>query len=208
MKQLLDKITKFIAATPDGWCSEHKAQTLVALVTALRPSLCVEIGVWSGRSLIPVAMALKQNKRGKIIGIDPWNATVSGEGMDEVNYKWWTSVDHERIYREFVQRMKDWGVDEQCQILRSRSDDVNLIGHPPIGVLHCDGNHSEQAERDVSRFAPLVQMGGFIVLDDLYWSSKAVSAAAQRVLDMGFVEIYQYVNQPTGDNWAYYQKVR
>lgn len=153
-------------------------------------------------------MALSRNNYGKIVGIDPWDARVSGEGMDEVNFKWWTSVDHERIYREFMQRIKDWGIDDRCRILRSKSDDVDLMGHPQIGILHCDGNHSEQAERDVARFAPLVQMGGFAVLDDLYWSSKAVSAAALKLQSLGFVEIYQYVNQPTGDNWAYYQKVR
>lgn len=208
MKQLLETISRFIVSTPDGWCSEHKSFTLATLATALRPSLCVEIGVWSGRSLIPVAMALSRNNYGKIVGIDPWDAKVSGEGMEGVNFKWWTTVDHERIYREFMQRLKDWGVEEQCQILRSRSDDVNLIGHPPIGILHCDGNHSAQAERDVSRFAPLVQMGGFVVLDDLNWEGGAVSQSAVKLSSMGFNEIYKCVNTTTGDNWAYYQKVR
>jgi len=42
-----------------GWCSPEKAQHLVDLVLETKPQVCVDIGTFGGRSLFPVASALK-----------------------------------------------------------------------------------------------------------------------------------------------------
>ena len=44
----------------NGWCSVNKAQHLAAMVCALQPVTAVEIGVFGGKSLIPMAMAMKR----------------------------------------------------------------------------------------------------------------------------------------------------
>ena len=41
------------------------------MVLALRPAVVVEIGVWRGSSLLPMALALKELGRGQIVGVDP-----------------------------------------------------------------------------------------------------------------------------------------
>ena len=45
--------------TMHGWATAEKCCTLASLVLANKPALAVEIGVWGGRSLLPVAMAMK-----------------------------------------------------------------------------------------------------------------------------------------------------
>ena len=52
------------------WCPLDKAKTLAAMVLALRPAVVVEIGVWRGSSLLPMALALKELGRGQIVGVD------------------------------------------------------------------------------------------------------------------------------------------
>ena len=64
----------------EGWCSEQKASILVELVLKTRPEKIVEIGVFGGKSLVPMACALKENGSGKIYGIDPWSSAESVVG--------------------------------------------------------------------------------------------------------------------------------
>lgn len=74
------------------------------------------------------------------------------------------------------------------EIWRSRSDDAT----PPEGIdlLHIDGNHTEQALRDVDRYASNVIIGGMLVLDDLDWEGGGVQKAKARAMELGFFELY------------------
>src|SRR5271170_6961170 len=65
--------------TLDGWATSEKGCTLAALVLANKPKLVVEIGVFAGRSLLPMALALKANGSGKVIGIDPYDSQESAK---------------------------------------------------------------------------------------------------------------------------------
>ena len=57
----------------EGWCSEDKAGILIDLIVKYKPQVIVEVGVWGGKSLVPMANALRANGSGKIYGIDPWD---------------------------------------------------------------------------------------------------------------------------------------
>src|ERR1700690_4133454 len=41
--------------TMDGWATLEKVCTFASLALAIKPNLCLEVGVFAGRSLIPVA---------------------------------------------------------------------------------------------------------------------------------------------------------
>lgn len=207
---LFAEIEFALARIKHGWCSHRKAQTLAATVLALRPSMVVEIGVYAGRSFLPMAMALKQIGAGRAVGIDPYDAMVSSAGENDANSAWWGSLDHEEIFRQMV-AAKDWlQLGPWVEIIREPSDDVS----PPdaIGVLHIDGGHTDVAVRDALRFAPQVEVGGFCVLDDILWDSGAPSASAEILRDFGFVERYTVIGPEPGtrfsDNWGVYQRVR
>lgn len=196
---VLNRIDALLPTLKHGWCSMEKAGHLAATIFALRPSVVVEIGVWGGRSLLPMAMALKATGQGQMIGIDPWEPAESVKGQEGEHLAWWRSVDHELVHGYFMEHLRSLKLDNVL-IHRLRSDDVE----PPesIGVLHIDGNHGEQMIRDVYRFASRVQPGGFCFCDDLGWEGGAGAVAVDSLAGMGFVRRYDC------DTGAMFQRVR
>jgi hypothetical protein len=174
-----------------GWCELEKALDLVATVIALRPNVVVEIGVFGGRSLIPMALACKAIGKGRVIGIDPWSQQASAEGYTGENADWWKKLDHESVYQGFLGTLNRLNLQSIVEIKRSKSDDVA----PPdvIDLLHVDGQHTEQALRDVNRFATNVRIGGFCFTDDDDWvdGGGGPQQAVKRLMELGFVPLYK-----------------
>jgi predicted O-methyltransferase YrrM len=159
----------------EGWCSQFKASILIDTVLQLEARKIVEIGVWGGKSLVPMAFALRKLGGGKIYGIDPWDNVESAEGMDGVNKEWWSAVDHEAIYQGLVGKIAKFNLEDYIELLRCTSKEAPVI--TDIDILHIDGNHSEEASfHDVTKFVPLVRSGGLIIFDDTTWgtTSRAV----------------------------------
>jgi predicted O-methyltransferase YrrM len=154
----------------EGWCTEHKASLLIDLILMVKPQIVVEIGVWGGKSLIPMAYALKENGCGKIHGIDPWSSSKSAEGMEGVNKEWWGTVDHEPIMKGLVQKIQQFGLNNQIELIRKCSEDASPIFD--IDLLHVDGNHSEKTSLyDVQKWVPLMRKGGVVIFDDITWGT-------------------------------------
>jgi len=183
-------LTQLISAnvpTMDGWCSVEKALALANAIIGLPRELSavtVEIGVFGGRSLIPMALAHADMQHGIVWGIDPWQPKESIIGQDEANAQWWGACDHDRIRNNFLGHVTRLGLAKYINVIRARSDDVEPP--PVIGILHSDGNHGPQAIRDVERFASHVAVGGFCFLDDLHWEGGNVERAEAKLLAMGF----------------------
>lgn len=188
-----------------GWCSLEKAFTLASIVMASRPKLCVEIGVWAGKSLVPVALACREIGYGKVIAIDPWKAEASVEGqLHPADREWWSNQSHhDLIFDQFNQTLATLKLRNIVEVIRKTSDEVE----PPkeIGICHIDGNHADQAIRDVERYAPNIVPGGYLVLDDLGWSTGSVGRAIEKLPALGFQELFR---QTQGDQWAVFQKVK
>ena len=178
----------------DTWCTEEKAHALAALVVALRPSLVVELGVWRGASLLPMLFALEHVERGRAVAIDPWQTAASIAGETSANAEWWSKAvgetGHEAAYGDFISRVKRWELAHRCSVIRARSDDVDASTLQGIGLLHIDGNHSDQAVRDVERFGPSVIASGIVVFDDVAWEGGHVERAKTISMRMGFRELY------------------
>lgn len=192
VKAYTDLMARIAFAHPQlqGWCELDKAQLLAALVLSVRMQRVLEIGIYGGKSLIPMAMALREiGHAGIIIGIDPWKADESAVGQDKENAEWWAKLDHEQIYQSFYRGLHREGVSEWVRVERKRSDDY--LPDAPLDLLHTDGNHGEQALRDTQRYAPFVRVGGFCCLDDLGWSGGAVQRSADWLLANGFIELYK-----------------
>lgn len=189
--QLFNAITG-VLPTVAGWCELDKAHALAAAVLTLRPRVVVEIGVFGGRSLIPMALACQACGSGHVVAIDPWTAAAATEGYEGANKEWWGSRDHEGIYQDFVRNVAALGLQGHVHVMRSKSDDVT----PPeaIDLLHVDGQHTDQAVRDVQRFAPKIRVGGLTFMDDIGWINEGTGAGVQRaveaLLKLGFVQLY------------------
>ncbi len=179
------------------WTPMYKAHTLAALVIALRPSLTVEVGVWQGASLIPMALAHRAIGHGRIIAVDAWSNAASTEGqvnLDDV--KWWGAVDHEQAYQTFMRVLAEEGLSQFVEVVRCKSEEFAV----PDGVelAHIDGSHTEQAVRDVQHFAPKMARHGIFVLDDYLWAGGGVKRACAALESAGWVEMYPL---STGGCW-------
>lgn len=154
----------------EGWCSTYKGAILIDLILMANPKTVVEIGVWGGKSLIPMAYALRENGDGKIYGIDPWASHESIKGMDGVNKEWWGSVNHQKILDGLIQKINHYDLNDHIELLRTTSEKAAPIYD--IGLIHFDGNHSEEySYYDVVKWVPFVKKGGIIVFDDIGWST-------------------------------------
>jgi len=185
--------------TLEGWCSKEKASELIDLIIRTKPETIVEIGVWGGKSLIPMAYALKYNQKGKVYGIDPWEANESAVGMDGVNKTWWSSAPHEAVFKGLQKKIAEFGLQSFTELVRATSANATPIAD--IDILHIDGNHSEEMSYlDVDKWVPFVRNGGYIVFDDINWST---TGRAVQWLDENCVKVAEF----RGDNiWGIWQK--
>ncbi len=190
----------------NGWCTETKAGILIDLILKVRPSVVVEIGAWGGKSLIPMAHALRANQKGVIYGIDPWDAEASlEEMMHEGNKKHWESqAVHEAVLHGLVSHINQFGLGGHIRLVRSTSEDAPPI--PNIDILHVDGNHSEKTSYlDVTKWVPLVKSGGWIIFDDMTWHENGLNTTEKAVkwLDANCIKIGQFKD---GCDWGIWRK--
>lgn len=201
---IFDRIETVHAST-EGWCSWSKAQTLAAIVISTQPEISVEIGVFYGKSLLPVALAHQHIGKGRVIAIDPWSSIASVEGqINPLDVDYWKRQEmHEVAFKAFSTKVYELGLQNVVRIERKTSNDFE----PPagIGLLSVDGNHGEQAIRDVERYAPKVKKGGFLVADDIEWTGGAVGKAISLLPGMGFQELYRVKNEQ--ESWAVFERL-
>lgn len=179
-----------------GWCDQGKRITLANLVIAIRPRCIVEIGVWGGQSLIPMAMAAQYisnvEVRPRVIAIDPWAAVESVKGQEGADAKWWGDEmgqpQHDVVYGSFIGKLMELGLRKTVEVHRQTSAQYNLTH--PIDIFHCDGNHGPSALEDVKKFAPAIVPSGICILDDLNWTGGAVGQAAEWLKANGFLELH------------------
>ncbi len=176
----IDELKQFVAKylpSFEGWCSKEKAFNFIDLVLEMKPQTCVEIGVFGGSSIFPVASALKfLNEDGAVIGIDPWDKLECIKYFDpvkdEVDLKWWGNLNLERIYYSYTNLIRRFNLQDYCITIRATSKDAA----PEVGeidILYIDGNHGEEATNlDVALYLPKVRHGGCIWMNDALWESR------------------------------------
>lgn len=184
---------------PEGgnWCTLDKAQTLASIVVAHRPRLIVELGVWMGGSFVPMLLAAHEvaesTKRAmRMVAIDAWSPAASAQGQHGDNATWWSSVDHDLAFDKFTKRIQPIVENSlvTVEVARVASDDYDTSKLADVDLLHVDGNHGEQALRDVKRFAHKVTAGGIAILDDVNWEGGHVSAAVEYCQAIGLEIMY------------------
>lgn len=166
-------------AVTDGWCWEEKAIKLAEVVWTLKPKLTVEVGVFGGKSFIPMAAVvahLDQNTGNhSAVGIDAWAAEAALENnLGTAHEQFWKDQAMlDGVYARAAGRcnalacrnvklVKDWSINA----IRNFSDGQ-------IGILGLDSNHSEETSiRDVTTWLKKVSLGGVLAFDDTAWPSQ------------------------------------
>lgn len=158
-----------------GWCGLEKAGCLIdytdEICKNVKNPICVEIGVFGGKSVLPIALELKRHKKGKIYAIDPWLNAEAVKGYDGPNYEYWKQIDLEYFYNVFKQSIKEFELHDYVEVIRKTSDDAPKFSN--INFLYIDGQHTIQAMKDAIKYASNVAIGGYCVLDDVRWGEVA-----------------------------------
>lgn len=154
-----------------SWCSEEKVDLMMDLITLTRPKVCVEIGAFTGSSVLPVAATLKYLDHGKMYAVDAWSNEAATKYLtnSDPNKEWWSQVDMDAVHAIFEQMIENWSLKKFCIGVKATSEQaVNMIPDN-IEFLHLDGDFSEAGSlKDVELFLPKVKSGGYILLSNLY----------------------------------------
>lgn len=173
-----------------GWCSTEKGYRLAELAMSVPAKLCVELGVFGGRSLVAIALGLAHNGFGQVTGVDPFTQAASLEGTnDPANDEWWSHLDYEAIARAAQTGIYELDLTEYAHLVRMRSlEVVDFYKNESIDLLHQDSNHAEEIScEEVARWAPKISPNGYWIADDTNWES---TKKAQRDLEaLGFTEL-------------------
>jgi predicted O-methyltransferase YrrM len=193
--------------TIHGWCTIEKANKLIEIVNTHKPSLCVELGVFGGRSLLPIAWATKNlNQHAKVIGIDAWDPVVCTEGEnDKTNDDWWVNINHTDMLNYTIKLMQEYKVDDIVQLWKSKSADVvDKFTDNSIDILHQDSNHSELVTcNEVELYWNKVKPNGIWIFDDTNWTTTF--KAQELLVSKGYTEIYKYEGNGTG--WKIFKRL-
>lgn len=188
MQKTLDQIAELVP-TLDGWCTVEKAQWLATWIVAHRCVSIVEIGVFGGRSFIPMALAMRAMDYyggpwpGRCIGIDSYSNAdcVASEDTPE-GRQYWGSLDLPAIRAKAEEAIRQLGLKDICQLMITTGvNALTTFADGTLDLVHVDGSHSEADScKDVKLWWPKLRVGGVMVMDDTNWMSvrKARSIAA------------------------------
>lgn len=154
-----------------GWCDPRKGIELANLVIRERPQKIAEVGVFEGKSTLAMAHACKLNGSGTVYAIDSWKREDCIDDESNANQEWWSKLDLDQHYANFVSHAVRADVVKQIQFCRMSSWDASR--HlPDVDMVHIDANHAEwPSTSDVVNWLPKLKVGGYIVMDDVNWDS-------------------------------------
>jgi len=154
----------------NSWCSKEKANLIMDLVILKQPMISVEIGIFTGSSLLPIVAGLSYTNTGYAYAIDPWSsaAAVKGIPRSDGNYAWWSTVSMLDARKVFMTMINEWDFNSFYTLYYARSNHVDSH-FDRIDFLHLDGNFSEEGSyEDVELYLPKVALGGYILLSNAF----------------------------------------
>ena len=185
MKKLLQIINSGEYEKIEGWCTKEKALKMVEYIND-NTKLCVELGVFGGRSLLPIAIMCK----GDVFGIDAWNSKSSLDGINsKINDEWWEKIDYNKMKNYTNNLMKKYECNNVKLLQMESASAINYFSDESIDFLHQDSNHSEKIScSEVELYHNKVKKNGIWVFDDTNWETTI--KAQELLVNYGYEEIY------------------
>lgn len=151
-----------------GWCSEEKQRFLGEIVVERNLNRLIEIGVWQGKSIIPMAWGCKQKGSGKVIAIDAYDvAYLLENGGDE--HPSYYAADQQENEQKFLENLDKFGLRDfvEYEGPQTSLEAVKKYKKSEFDLIHIDANHSEiNSLQDFYSWFPKLKDGGILVLDD------------------------------------------
>ena len=159
----------------NGFTSLDKVLKIYEFIKNNNLKRTCEIGVFSGYTLIPMALAHRARAEGLAIGIDPWNTgdafQVLPSNLEWVNKDITPTVDFDAAYKTLISNISKYKLEDYCKIIKKTS--LHAQGEVgEIDFLHIDGNHGEEAVRkDFDIYFEKIIPGGYVWFDDADWET-------------------------------------
>jgi hypothetical protein len=96
-----------------GWCPEEKALWMADHIVQNGYKTATELGVYAGRSVFPIALAIAANQGHAVYAVDAWdNAVATSASISERDDIWWEDVDLVNIKSQFLRERfhRTWSV--------------------------------------------------------------------------------------------------
>lgn len=199
----LSEFEKILAV--NGWTLEAQLGYLMENIRRLpENSSIVEIGVWSGRSALAMAVACRgSNKR--VFAVDPWRDYNQANIMVSDRLSEWGFNSFEEVYETFLLNCRRFELEPWIVPIRSTSIEVaGVWSHGPVSMVFIDANHDYDAViNDVNAWLPLIKPGGLICGDD--WNWETVRAA---ITDFTSRHPDVRLELPCDNTWAFFKPAK
>jgi Methyltransferase domain len=163
LKGITDEVWALIDKQP-GWCWRQKAELIYRVASEPQVKVGVEIGVFGGRSLLPLCMAIL-SKGGSVFGFDVYkkHRTTSGQGHQE----WWDKLDFARLEADTKDLLEKYGGWKDIIHKTSSAVAVMQFENDSVQFIHIDGSHRTwDAMQDIVLWELVLAPGGYMLLDD------------------------------------------
>jgi len=139
------------------------------IIRALQPQKVVELGVYSGASLMAFCQAVKTLKLStKCYGIDLWEGDIHMGEFDE------------KIYRDISAYCRKYYPDTAVLIRKRFDDAVNDFKDGSVDLLHIDGTHTfEAVSTDFQTWLPKMSNRGVVMFHDTNATYETVGPGAK-----------------------------
>lgn len=145
----------------DGTTPAQEAWLRATAATVDPSQAIVELGVWQGASLLPLALGAEEGNGSPVFGIDPFGMPEAYQGKPAPVQVRRYIPDNERVARELL--------GEKATIIRGLGAEVGKHWEgPKVGLWHHDAQHSYDAlYEDFEAWKPHLAPGAWIGIDDV-----------------------------------------
>jgi MMP 1-O-methyltransferase len=183
-----------------GWLNREAGKFLyrMARFGAPVPNI-VELGSWKGRSTAWFANGVRDRGAGRVYAVDTWKGTQN----EQIHGEMLAGYAEDQLYREFAANLESRGLLQFVEPIRSDTLAAARNWDPAkkIGVLFIDADHSYQAARqDFEFWSPYVEVGGFVVFDDVpgWWGPTRLATELPKWYSMAGMSPNNFIFIKTG----------
>lgn len=158
-----------------GWCSDNQAEILIDIVLRDRPETLLQVGVFGGNALIPLAAALKANGKGTLYAADPASLPRMPDESESGSSGFFGSAFNLKLFREYlIERIHEFELNDQIVFFDGE------FSLSEIDMIYLDGGCSALSlEREVVRWIPLLRSRGWVIMTWFGNSSEGASKALE-----------------------------
>lgn len=199
------EIAAHLDKLPHGWCRIEKAYRLAELILEHKVQRAIEIGIFGGRSIVPMALSMRAQQSGFVIGLDPWDIEHALEGDNGKEQEdWWRTINFPAIKKSFTDHVEASDLSPWLGWLQLGSvEAAPFFGNESFDLIHLDGDHAELTScRDVELWMPKLKRGGLFILDDSNWPTQQKA----KELLFHYMATIEETGYPDGQAFAVFER--